>query len=235
MGHIADFLVAEGLAKRIDSAWYEVDSALGNQFMAYLAAVLGALRDVNATPITDRAEYAVALGYEPAVVGRKKSLHRFKARQVILNSILPVPSDPIDVGDLVNFKARYGHLLPQFRAKIEAHCATIALLPEPADRIAATRAFIDDCHDQVAEIEAAMRPSFGRVTFRSLVPLFGAGLTVCATDQGNILSYAGAGFSLVAAAYGAISSIRDPRMALQARPLAYMAHARTFAASGKGK
>lgn len=226
MGQIPDFLVDLGLARRLDWAWYEVDSLVANQFMAYLATVLSALPNVNATPITDRAKFAVALGSRRPSVKHDGALHTFKARDVVLKSLLPIPDGPIDVGRLIRFKERHGHLLPSLRAKIEAHCAYISLLREPEERILSTEAFVRECTDHIAEIEAAMRPSFASVTFGSLAPLFGAGLTLHTTDQGNVLGYAGAAVSLVGAAYQAISSIREPRLRQEAKPLAYIARAR---------
>ncbi|MBU2805801.1 hypothetical protein HF668_11735 [Acidithiobacillus ferridurans] len=226
MGQIPDFLVDSGLATQLGLAWYEVDTLLANQFMAYLATVLGALPDVNATPITDQAQFAVALGSKRPAAKRDGALHTFKARDVVLKSLLPIPNGPIDFGRLIKFKERHGHLLPSLRAKIEAHCADISLLQESETRVFLTEAFIRDCKDHVAEIEAAMRPSFASVAFGSLAPLFGAGLTFQATEQGNVLGYAGATFSLVGAAYLAISSIRGSRLTQEAKPLAYIARAR---------
>jgi hypothetical protein len=226
MSQIPDFLVDSGLARRLDWAWYEVNTPLANQFMAYLATVLGALPAVNATPITDQAQFAVALGSRPPATKRHGALHRFKARDVVLKSLLPIPDGPIDFGRLVKFKERHGHLLPSLRAKIEAHCAYISHLQEPEARVVSTEAFIRECEDHVAEVVAAMRPSFASVAFGSLTPLFGAGLALQATDQGNVLGYAGSTVSLVGAAYQAISSIRGPRLAQEAKPLAYIARAR---------
>lgn len=226
MGQIPDFLVDSGLARRLDGAWYEIDTPLANQFMAYLATVLSALPNVNATPITDKAQFAAALGSRRPARKRDGALHTFKARDVVLNSLLPIPDGPIDVGRLIKFKERHGHLLPSLRTKIEAHCAYIALLQEPEARIVSTEAFIRECEDHVAEVEAVMRPSFERIAFGSLAPLFGAGLALHTTDQGNVLGYAGATVSLVGAAYQAISSIRGPRLAQESKPLAYIARAR---------
>lgn len=225
MGGIIGFLVESGLAEWVDSNWYDVYTPVANQFMAYLATVLSSVPSVNATPITDKATYAVSLGFRRPPQRRDNSLHAFKAREVILKSLLPVPVDP-DVDSLIRFKQRYGALLPPLRRKIEAHCAVISCLPDPEARIAATEIFIHDCEDHVAEIEAAMRPAFGAVVFGSLVPLFGSGLALQATDQGNVVAYTGSALSLVGAAYQAIASIRGPRLAQEAKPLAYIARAR---------
>lgn len=226
MGQIPDYLVHAGLARRLDWAWYEIDRPLANQFMAYLATVLGALPDVNATPVTDKAIVAAALRGRHPARNRDGDLHTFRAREVVLNSLLPIPDGPLDLRKLVRFKERHGHLLPSLRSRIEAHCAYVALLQDPEAREASTQAFVRECEDHVAEIEAAMRPSFAKVVYGSLTPLFGAGLSLQATDQGNIIGYAGAAASLVGAAYQAISSIRGPRLTQELKPLAYIARAR---------
>ncbi len=226
MGRIPDYLVELGLARRINWAWFDVDTVVANHFMAYLATVLGALPTVRATPITNNLVFSSMLGAPRSAHRSDRSLHTSKARQVILKALLPVPDGPIDADQLVRFKQRHGALLPQLRSKIEAHCGLVSLQPDPEARAAMTSSFIQECQDQVSEIEAAMRPAFGKVAYGSLAPLFGAGLTMKATDQGNAIAYAGAALSLVGAAYLAIASIRDPRRAAEARPLAYIAHAR---------
>lgn len=58
LGEIPYFLVQSGLAKQIDEAWYDIEAKTANQFMSYLAACLGAIPDVNATPVTDKAIFA---------------------------------------------------------------------------------------------------------------------------------------------------------------------------------
>jgi hypothetical protein len=94
------------------------------------------------------------------------------------------------------------------------------------DRIQANEAFVLDSRLKIAEIEDAMRPTFGKLVFGSLAPLFGAGLAVQATDPGNKVGYASAALSLSGAIYQAVASIRDNRIAVENRPLAYIAHAR---------
>lgn len=224
MGQIPDYLVEKGLAKRLDHAWYEIETPLANQFMAYLATVLGAIPEVNATPITDKAQFAVALRSRRPVTKRDETLNSFKAREVILKSLLPIPDGPVDVNKLIMFKNRHGHLLQALRTKIEAHCALVTLMPEPAARAVLTEAFINDCNDNVAEIVAAMQPTFAKVTLGSLTPLFGAGASIQAAD--SAITFAGAAMSLVGAAFSAISSIHGLRMAQEVKPLAYIAHVR---------
>ncbi len=225
LGRIPEFLVEAELARQVDWAWYEVEVVVANQFMSYLAMCLGAIPEVDATPVTDKALLASLLRPRTRQIAGH-ALHKHKAREVVLRSLLPTPTEPVDVDQLLQFKRRHGHLLPAFRTKVEAHCTRVAMLPDPEDRVEANEAFIQDCQQQIAEIEAAMRPNFGKIVWGSLVPLFGAGLSLHSADVGNQGAYAGSALSLSGAAYQAIASIHGHRIAVENCPLAYVAHAR---------
>jgi hypothetical protein len=225
LGRVPEFLVEAGLARQVNWAWYEVDSVVANQFMSYLAMCLGAIPEVDAVPVTDKAIFASMLRPRSRQMAGH-ALHQHKAREVVLRSLLPAPAEPVDIDQLLLFKRRHGHLLPPLRTKVEAHCTRVAALLDAEDRIEANEAFIQDCQQQIAEIEAAMRPSFGKVVLGTLAPLFGAGLSLRSTDPGNQAAYAGAALSLFGAAYQAIASIHGSRAAVANRPLAYVAHAR---------
>lgn len=225
LGEIPRFLVESGIAKQIDSTWYDVETTIANQFMSYLAACLGAIPDVNATPVTDKTIFASGLRSR-RLQPTRQPLNQHKSREVILRHLLPTPVGPVDVERIVIFKRRYGHLLPPLRAKVEAHCTLVSTFQEVNDRIEANEAFLQDIRNKIAEIEDAMKPTFGKVAFGALAPLFGAGLAVQATEIGNRVGYAGAVLSLSGAIYQAISSIRDNRRVVEKRPLAYIAYAR---------
>ncbi|MBW5807275.1 hypothetical protein FOZ70_21295 [Burkholderia sp. COPS] len=222
LGEIPRFLVKAGLAKQVDWAWYDVESTTATMFMSYLAACLGAIPEVNATPVTNKMIFAMGLRARSNTSAR--NLHSQKAREVVLRHLLPTPRGSVPLDKLLRFKRRYGHLLPPLRTRIEAHCAFVATLQDADDRVGANEAFLLSCKSDIAEIEEAMRPSFGSITLGTLAPLWGAGLTLHATDTGNVTAYAGAALSLAGATYQAINSIRGGR-ALVNRPLAYVAHA----------
>ncbi|MCA7982095.1 DUF6236 family protein [Burkholderia cepacia] len=227
LGEIPRFLVEVGLAKEVDWPWYDVETTTATMFMSYLAACLGAIPEVNATPVTNKMTFAAGLLARPRSSAR--DLHRQKAREVVLQHLLPTPTGPVQLDKLLRFKSQYGHLLPSLRARIEAHCVYVATLPNADDRIGANEAFLRNCKSDIAEVEDAMRPSFGSVALGALVPLCGAGLTLQATDSGNVTAYAGAALSLAGAAYQAINSIRGNRASMN-RPLAYVAHAQRMLA-----
>ncbi len=230
LGEIPRFLVEQGLAKQVNRAWYDVEVSMANQFMSYLATCLGAIPEVGATPVTNKAVFVLAL--RPLRRQSEQPLHQYKSRAVVLEHLLPTPQEPVHVDKLLRFKREHGHLLPPLRACVESHCTYVATLSDPEQRIEANKAFVFECRQSIAEIEEAMRPTLGKVVLGSLAPLFGAGFTVQGTDAGSAAAYAGASLSLAGAAYQAIASIRGSN-ALRNRPLAYVVHAnRAFSNAG---
>jgi len=227
LGSIPGYLIEKGLADRVDWSWYNVDTKVAEIFMAYLASCLGAIPEVNAAPVTNLSKYANLFGHLRRPYRQDNAVHHGKARQVILHSLLPTPDENVSLHQLIRFKERHGHLLPAFRRKIEAHCALIATLPNADDRLALTEDFIGQCRLEIDEIVDAMRPTWQKISFGALCPLFGAGLAWHATETGNYLAYSGSALSFAGTAYQAISSIRGNRDRQTSKPLAYIAHARS--------
>ncbi|MBK6868017.1 MAG: hypothetical protein IPG98_08890 [Burkholderiales bacterium] len=232
LGEIPRFLTKQGLAKQIDWAWYDVETGTANQFMSYLATCLGAIPEVDATPVTNKTAFARGLK-PPYRQSAQYPLHKHKSREVVLKHLLPTPKEPVQLDKLLRFKQQYGQLLPPLRDRVEAHCTYVATLSDADQRIEANKAFLLECRQQIAEIEEVMQPTLGKVVLGSLAPLFGAGFTVQATDSGNMVAYTGAALTLAGAAYHAIASVRGDG-ALQNRPLAYVVHAsQAFSSAGR--
>ena len=225
LGEIPEFLIENGLAKKLNWAWYEVESWAADLFMAYLASCLGALEEVNAAPVTNQTSFSRMFGNLTPRFKRANSVHHNKARDVILRSLLPVPNEAVTLDDLLRFKEDHGHLLPELRRSIESHCSIIATLPNAEDRALSTEEFIANSKDRVEEITDAMRPTWSQISFGSIAPLFGAGLTLHATPIGNEVAYVGSAFTLAACAHQAIKSVRGNRENELRKPLAYIAHA----------
>ncbi|MBM4928307.1 hypothetical protein HYO35_22425 [Vibrio parahaemolyticus] len=223
LGEIPNYLIETGLAIESDSyGWYLVDKRVAKWFMAYLATCLGALDDVDAAPVTNQVGFASLIS--PQIYRNNK--HKNKARDVVLEAILPTPSEEVTLDQLLRFKSDYGHLLPKLRLKVESHCAHIATIRDHEVRELMTNEFISNCRDDLKEIEDAMSPTWRHITFGKIIPLFGAGFTVNAIDANeDTLAYAGAALSLAGVAYDAIASIRSDRERAQNKPLAYIAHA----------
>lgn len=227
LGNIPDYLIEKGLAVQADWSWYDVDAKVAEIFMAYLASCLGAIPEVNAAPVTNLSSYSDLFSHIGHPYRRGNAAHHEKARHVILHSLLPIPNESVSLHQLTRFKERHGHLLPALRRKIEAHCAQIAALPNADDRLILTEDFIGQSRLEIAEIVDAMRPTWQKISFGSLCPLFGAGLAWQATETGNYLAYSGSALSFAGTAYQAISSIRENRDRQTSMPLAYIAHARS--------
>ena len=228
LGRIPEYLIDVGLAKQDGYPWYDVEESTAHLFMSYLAVCLSALPEVDAAPVTNHTR-VMSMMMPPRGITNAQALHRRKAREVALNHLLPMPTQPVDIDQLVHFKQRHGHLLPDLRAKVEAHCIKVSTHVNPDDRMTLNEAFIREVQQQVREIDAAMQQKLGPTTLGSLLPLFGAGLAVQGTDPSSPIVYAGAALSFVGTAYAAINSIRAPRLDAAAKPLAYFAMAqRTF-------
>ncbi|PZQ13961.1 hypothetical protein [Pseudoxanthomonas winnipegensis] len=224
LGQIPRFLVEVGLAKEVGWPWYAIETTTAQMFMSYIAACLGELPEIDATPVTNKVTFTLPL--RPRHPSSKLNpAYKHKSRDVVLRHLLPVPGGQIKVGQLLSFKEKHGHLLPSFRAKIEAHCTGVALLPDADDRIEADKAFLVDCEQSIAEIEEVMRPAFGKVIFGSLAPLFAAGFAIQAMEPGNTATRTGAALLFAGTAYQALANIQGSR-AIKNRPLAYIAHAR---------
>lgn len=225
LGEIPEFLIENGLAERVNWAWYEVETWVANLFMAYLASCLGSLDRINAAPVTNQAAFSRMFGNLTPRFRKANATHHNKARDVILRSLLPVPDETVTLDELLQFKEDHGHLLPALRRSIESHCSIIAMLPNAEDRVASTEEFIAKSKYSVEQITDAMKPTWSQISFGSIAPLFGAGLTLHATPVSNEVAYAGSAFTLAASAYQAISSVRGNRERELRKPLAYIAHA----------
>jgi len=219
---VTDYLVDVGLAERVSWGWYDVRSDIAQQFMFYLATCLGALKELEAVPVTNSLLNISRIA--PRMNRPSNLAHRHKAREVVLQQLLPAPAETLTVDQIVVFKRRYGHLLPRLRSHVEQHCIRTASLLDPADRIELNRLFIEECEDQLDEIKAAMKPSFGKLIFGSLVPLLGVGFAY--PPDGGMAAYAGGALGVISAAYQAISTIQETQRYSEQVPLAYVAHAR---------
>ncbi|MDO6786333.1 DUF6236 family protein [Cobetia marina] len=222
---IPRFLIENGLAERINNSWYDVEGWAARLFMSYLASCLGALDVVNAAPVTDQSNFSGIFGGPSSRRNNHTSRHHGKARDVILKSLLPIPNEKVTLDKILRFKSDYGHLLPAFRHSVESHCSIVATLPNAEDKILANTHFIEQNKLQVDEIIDAMKPTWRSISFGSIVPLFGAGLTWYSTGADNKLAYAGAASTFAACAYQAISTIHGNREINFKKPLAYIAHA----------
>jgi hypothetical protein len=227
LGVVQCFLVEQGLAEISHGSWYSVERWAANLFMAYLASCLGSLSNVNAAPVTNQVSVAnLFVNFTRDIKSRDHIKRKDSARDLILKALLPYPNQKVSMNELLKFKEKHGHLLPEFRSRVEAHCAQVSTLDDEEARVIITNNFIKDSHDEVSVIESAMKPFWKKLSFSSLTPIVGAGLSASATQVDQNLAITGAAVTLTGTISQAISSIRTDKRLIQA-PLAYVVHAQS--------
>jgi len=100
-----------------------------------------------------------------------------------------------------------------------------ARIDNPHDRADFSLQFLNDCNNTIQEIEEAMKPTWKKITFGSLLPVAASGLAWSAVAPGSALGNLAAGTSFLASAYNALYQIQEPRRRVENKPLAYVAHA----------
>ncbi|MEA5478620.1 DUF6236 family protein [Pseudanabaena galeata UHCC 0370] len=223
ISQISDELVQLGLAELVDRSWYKVESKVANDYMAYLAATLGKLEDINAVPITDT---SISLRLLSGTLSKNISQRRRRVREVILPKVLPSPLQPITLNDLIEFKESHGHLLQGFRRTIESICIDIANLEDPDIMEEQIQYRIDELDDAINEIRGTMRSRWHKITMGTLVPLLGTGVQLLATPLNPPLAFAGAAMSLAGAVYQAFDNEAQYKDSWN-KPLAYAALAQS--------
>lgn len=214
LGIVAEQLVAMGLARSVEYPWYDVEPRVARAFMAYLATILGRLEEVDADPVTnDVLSFRLLGGSDDS-----SKMRRARARSVILKHVFPQPSGSVEIRDVAEFKARYGHLTKALRLAVESKCIEIANIADPAlrDEQAENAAVALDA--EIGVVEEAMRLSWGDVVMSRVVPLLGAGAGM--VGVAGVAGAVAAGAGLATAAWGAARHGRGERKAA-AHPLGY--------------
>ena len=221
LGQLPYWLVNNGLAKESEYPWYEMEKWVANLFMAYLATVLGALKEISAAPVSNSVEMGRIFGHLRSP--------KDAARDILLEGVLPIPKGRISIDSLTRFKSEHGKLLPKLREKIEIYSGELATIENLSERRARSRTIIHECNEEICEIEEAMRTSWNSVTFGSLMPLIGSGAALhAASISGEPVAVGAAGIAFVTAAYQSLSNVRSVGT-IENKPLAYLAHVRAFA------
>jgi uncharacterized protein DUF6236 len=224
VGNIGNELVDRGLAKYKDYPWYDVDPWVANSFMAYLAATLGQLESISAAPITNSDACFSALGGVPHLRPADLALDRKHnpLRTLILKKLLPCPTGPVRITDVIKFKSRYGDSLQRFRRKIENGCIELTNIEDTDAQQERDALLLAEFEEEIAAITDALRSRWKSIVFNALLPLVGFGVTVLATKPLSVAAGLGASLSLGTAVYRALEGSKQYDNTLN-RPLAYAA------------
>ena len=232
LGKLAEELIERDLAKRVarqDSweLWLDVEQRTADLFMAYLAAVLGALEDNPMDPVTDRVEAMGALTGMDSATGTTLKRAR-ELRLGVLDVLLPGPPPTVSAAELREFKGDHGDQLAAFRDAVDEELMKAASFSDEDARkeqagIAARRLVRE--RDELVKLMEGRR--WSGIIFGSVAGLAVAGSAVAApfVVGGGAGAAAFAAPGLIPAIYGAIKDIRR-RPDFGARPIAYAALAK---------
>lgn len=201
LGPIGDELCNRGFAYLENYPWYNIETYTANQFMAYLAATLGRLPEINSEPTTDATRNLNSFMPQYHPEGRL-SQELDKLRTLVLKDILPAPKGGIAPKKIAKFKSDYKKELTRFRNNVESFLITASAIEDQRHRDKSIEQFIVKTRNEVTELEELMNAkgwrniTLGRFLAYSTATL---GLAVAITTGGLL--------GVVAAAFGAGSAI----------------------------
>lgn len=157
---------------RKDGNWSLVELETAEEFMAYLASVLGQLPEIQAIPVTDQ-EAGVARLARPSedsgTEARLKSL-----RMAIIEDIFPSPLRPLEAADISAFKRNHGDLLRRFRLEVEKEVIRLADFENEELRQAAAHNLSDRIREEIREIESKLQEfGFGGISTSKWLAVLG--------------------------------------------------------------
>jgi hypothetical protein len=227
LGHdVESALLQRGLARPgTDRSWIEVEARTGSAYMAFLAAGLGSLEEVEMDPITDGvgnlAPFAdTESADDPIALSNALAMR-------VLEGVLPGPRESVPVAELVAFKEAHGPLLAGFRKRLESHLLDIAAVSDPRLRERKLVVLTEELQAELEEVEARMNArSWPRLVFGTLCGVLGAAIPVGAALATGAIPAAAAGApGLASAVYSARQAMRREGD-FENAPLAYAALAR---------
>lgn len=219
---IGDELCRRGLAKKSQEyAWYDLELITANEFMSYLAAVLGQLTDHDKLyPITDN-----RMGLNPFLAANTQDDGSHLTRKIILEKILPAPTAAVEPARLADFKGKYGRLLGKFRQEIEDKVSELSAVENSVLRLNRTEHIIGNMEESIKEIAARIEEERGwpKVTFGDFCTILGSGVSgyKAVIDKDFTFGVTAALLSLAPAVYNAFKGSEDQ---FEERPLAYAAY-----------
>lgn len=174
MEQVADYLIDAKLATKVNWSWCDVENKTAQEFMAYLAALLGQLEDVQSTPVTD-----TFANLDPFLLA-SQSTAKVEARltplrTIVLEQLLPVPEQPVSPAKLLSFKQKHGTHLRHFRHSIEQEISNIADMTDSDLQTYRLDNFTAEKKDEVEEIKARLSEGgLGRVVFSTVCAVVAA-------------------------------------------------------------
>ncbi len=147
-----------GLAQEFYYPWWHIEVDTAQEFMAYLAATLGKLPDLQLDPISDDIEHLQHFIYSSRT---EESNHKkiSNLRLEVLEDIFPSPKEPLKAVEISSFKEKHSDKLKAFRNRVEKEIIDIADIKSKGLRIRRLELFKDESQDAIKEIIDAMKNS----------------------------------------------------------------------------
>lgn len=229
--NIAEELQKRRLAFPMIYPWYGVAPWVADAFMAYLAAALGRLEDINADPVTNNVHSFMLFNKDAkskdVVFARKR---RSEARQILLTNIFPAPRQAITLKEIIDFKEKHGDALRGFRTLIEKKCIELAVIEDDLLRQEQIANTLSEIQQEIQDISILFRERWKHILFVDLMPLLNVASSVGTISANQawpsvVPSVVTVGCTLATTVYQAFSN-RQQQAATFKKPLAYATFAR---------
>jgi hypothetical protein len=150
-------LAKRGVAKKIPkSSWYRVEETTAEEFMCYLASVLGGHKEVDAMPISDDPDCLKKF----LISGKRpdsKNKQYDEVRMDILKDVFPAPSRALHAEEIADFKRIHRPLLGRLRRAVEREILSVMDLRNKNLRKERLRLFREEMQDDVTELQARFK------------------------------------------------------------------------------
>lgn len=227
--NIAEELQQRGLAFPTIYPWYALHNWVSKAFMAYLAACLGRINEIDADPVTN--EYQSALLFTAGAKNQGNIQYRRRrsdTRQLILSQLLPSPRHHIPLNEIIKFKDKHGEQLRAFRELVEKKCINLAAIEDDQARYEQINNTLSEMRQEMHQISEMMRNRWRGVIFHNIIPLLTIGASSVSIDYSQpiplIAGLTATSLSLTQAVYQAFSYQNEQRLASQ-KPIAYVIQA----------
>lgn len=216
-------LCERGMARRDDndeySPWFKIEPRIADDFMAYLAGVLGQMPgDARFSPITNR-----RTNLDPYVPELPPPDPKYDVRLVLLENILPAPAGSLEAAQLRDFKQQYEEPLRRFRKEVEEEISELASIGDAKLQKMRLEDVTASLRETINEVTARMgEKNWPQLNFGTLCTVVGSGMTAwkAVLDQDWRFGVTGAALSLAPAVY---SAFRGSDVSVCDEPLAYAA------------
>jgi len=222
-GGLLHELIKMKVAKQNNTPWIEMEPWVADAYMIYLSSTLGAIKEINAAPVTNDRNYYSMLGGSNR---RTLIKSRDDIRTVLLQSIMPDTIN-LDIDKVLLFKNQYSKQLKRLRNRIENDCIEIASLSESNERLEKIELLQNTYEEEIVQINEQMKGIWKKTIFISMIPILGSGAALINSISTTSV-YGGIGFaaSLITAIYRAFEGVKQTQLELN-KPLAYAALSRT--------